>query len=128
MQKVIPGKKNIFLRISQVPHITFLWQFLLAGLMLGMAVFFIGSEHVELSQIREQFQGLYPIYLLFGLLLTALYVVLQGEMYVQSFKTVFWKLKLRHAMVLFLKRNLVSVFLPAGGFSSLAFFSGNLEK
>ena len=96
--------------------------------MLGMAVFFIGSEHVELSQIREQFQGLYPIYLLFGLLLTALYVVLQGEMYVQSFKTVFWKLKLRHAMVLFLKRNLVSVFLPAGGFSSLAFFSGNLEK
>ena len=96
--------------------------------MLGMAGLFIWSEHVELRQIREQFLEIYPIYLLLGGLLTALYIFLQGEMYVESFKTVQYKLKLRHAILLFLKRNLVSVFLPAGGFSSLAFFNGKLEK
>ncbi len=128
MLKTILAVKNKFWSFSRARHLTFLWQLLLAGLMLGMAVFFIRSEHVELSEITEQFQTVYPIYLLFGILLTALYIVLQGEMYVQSFKTVYWKLKLRHGILLFLKRNLVSVFLPAGGFSSLAFFSKNLEK
>src|SRR5258706_3644998 len=96
--------------------------------MLGMAALFIRSQHVELREIRGQFLGIYPIYLLLGSLLTGLYIFLQGEMYVQSFRTVQWKLKRRHAILLFLKRNLVSVFLPAGGFSSLAFFSENLKQ
>ncbi len=114
-EKKIPRSKKIL-------RSTFLWQFLLAAVMLAMAALFIRSEHVELRQIREQFLGIYPIYLLLGGLLTALYIFLQGEMYVQSFKTVQWKLKRRHAILLFLKRNLVSVFLPAGGFSSLTFW------
>src|SRR5258708_7182612 len=125
---VSPDKKNKFWRISRIPHFTFVWQFILAGLMLAMTVFFVKSEHVELFQIREQFQNVYPIYLLFGVLLTIIYILLQGEMYVHSFKTVGWTLKLRHGVALFLKRNLISVFLPAGGFSSLAFFSRSIEK
>ena len=35
---------------------------------------------------------------------------------------------LRVALRMFLKRNLLSVFLPAGGFSSLAFFTGEVES
>ena len=37
-------------------------------------------------------------------------------------------LKLWDAIILFLKRNFISVFLPAGAVSSLAFFSKNIEK
>jgi len=126
--KASPENEKKIPRIKKILRSTFLWQFLLAAVMLAMAGLFIRSQHVELRQIREQFLGIYPIYLLLGGLLTALYIFLQGEMYVQSFKTVQWKLKRRHAILLFLKRNLVSVFLPAGGFSSLTFFSGTLEK
>ena len=128
MVKASPENGKKISRIQKILRSTFLWQFLLAAVMLAMAGLFIRSQHVELGQIREQFLGIYPIYLLLGGLLTALYIFLQGEMYVQSFKTVQWKLKRRHAILLFLKRNLVSVFLPAGGFSSLTFFSGTLEK
>jgi len=126
--KASPENEKKIPRIKKILRSTFLWQFLLAAVMLAMAGLFIRSQHVELRQIREQFLGIYPIYLLLGGLLTAFYIFLQGEMYVQSFKTVQWKLKRRHAILLFLKRNLVSVFLPAGGFSSLTFFSGTLEK
>jgi phosphatidylglycerol lysyltransferase len=38
------------------------------------------------------------------------------------------KLKLWDAIILFLKRNFISVFLPAGAVSSLAFFSNEIEK
>ncbi|MDO7743616.1 MAG: lysylphosphatidylglycerol synthase domain-containing protein, partial [Pedobacter sp.] len=38
------------------------------------------------------------------------------------------KVTVGDASMLFLKRNFVSVFLPAGGVSSLAFFSGNIEQ
>ncbi len=49
-------------------------------------------------------------------------------MYVASFSSIQCKVKLRDTISLFLKRNLISVFLPAGGVSSLAFFTGPLEK
>ena len=38
------------------------------------------------------------------------------------------RLKLWDAIILFLKRNFISVFLPAGAVSSLAFFSNEIEK
>ena len=120
--------KQKSLTFSRIIRSSFLWQFLMAAIMLGMAAFFVSSEHLELAQIRKQFLGIHPIYLLYGILLTCLYILLQGEMYVQSFKTVQWKLKLRTGVLLFLKRNLISVFLPAGGFSSLTFFSSKIQK
>ena len=49
-------------------------------------------------------------------------------MYVTSFASIELKLKLWDAIILFLKRNFISVFLPAGAVSSLAFFSNEIEK
>jgi phosphatidylglycerol lysyltransferase len=45
-----------------------------------------------------------------------------------AFAAVGCKVFLTDAVILFLKRNLVSIFLPAGGVSSLAFFSSTIEK
>jgi phosphatidylglycerol lysyltransferase len=53
---------------------------------------------------------------------------LQGLMYTSSFASVHTSLPLSDAIILFLKRNLISVFLPAGGVSSLAFYTRSIEK
>lgn len=106
----------------------FFWQLILALFMIGMAAFFIRNEHLELREIRNKFQELNIFYLTIGCLLTLLYLLLQGEMYVQSFKTLNQSITLKSGATLFLKRNLVSIFLPAGGFSSLVFFSKDIEN
>lgn len=104
------------------------WQVILALFMIGMALFFIKNEHLELLDIKKQFNQLNPFYLVLGGIVTVIYICLQGEMYVQSFKAVSLSINLKKATSLFLKRNLVSVFLPAGGFSSLVFFSKDIEN
>lgn len=96
--------------------------------MIGMAAFFIRHEHVELFSIREKLSEAVPVFVALGILLTFVYVLFQGLMYVHSFKAIRKEVPLFSAIALYLKRNFVSVFLPAGGFSSLAFFTRDLEK
>jgi phosphatidylglycerol lysyltransferase len=47
---------------------------------------------------------------------------------VTSFASINTRLRLWDAIILFLKRNFISVFLPAGAVSSLAFFTKEIEK
>jgi phosphatidylglycerol lysyltransferase len=106
----------------------FFWQVLLAVFMLAMAVFFIKHEQAELMEMGSQLRNVKSIYLLLGTLLTMIHIFLQGEMYVRCFGSLGRVVSHQKAMLLFLKRNLVSVFLPAGGLSSLAFFSRQIES
>ncbi len=114
--------------ISKLIYNKFFWQFFVAIFMLGMAVFFIRQEHLEVIKIKEQLASCDPVYILTGLLLTVVYVLAQAQMYVHSFRALNKKIPLGLALRLFLKRNLVSVFLPAGGFSSLVFFTREIES
>lgn len=101
---------------------------MLAIFMVGMAVFFLSHEQVEILKIREQLNNTNPYYMGLGLLLTLGYVLSMGGMYIHSFRTLGATIGWKSAIKLYLKRNVVSVFLPAGGFSSLLFFTGDLEK
>ena len=114
--------------ISNLIYNKFFWQFFLAVFMLGMAIFFIRAQHVELIQIRAQLNTAVPLYIAFGILLTIVYILAQGQMYVHSFRALNVRLSLGNAIKLFLKRNLISIFLPAGGFSSLIFFTREIEE
>ncbi len=49
-------------------------------------------------------------------------------MYVFAFASGRNKVSLIDSIILFIKRNFISVFLPAGGISSLAFFTGAIES
>jgi phosphatidylglycerol lysyltransferase len=49
-------------------------------------------------------------------------------MYLASFASLGHSINLFEATILYLKRNFISIFLPAGGISSLAFFTSDLEK
>jgi len=114
--------------LSNLVYNKFFWQFILAVFMLGMAVFFIRNQQVEVIQITRQLDTAVPLYVVMGILLSGIYIVAQGQMYVHSFKALNVDISLGNAIKLFLKRNLISVFLPAGGFSSLIFFTREIEE
>ena len=114
--------------LSKLIYNKFLWQFFLAIFMLLMAIFFIRQQHLEFTQIRQQLNNSNGTYILLGIILTIIYVIAQAQMYVHSFKALHKDISLFTALILFLKRNLVSLFLPAGGFTSLAFFNTDLEE
>ena len=97
------------------------WQELLAVLILFLAFVFFRSERKEMSAIMPQIREANPLWIGAGILLTFVYVFLQALMYVTSVRAVGVKLRMWDALELFLKRNFLSVFLPAGGISSLAF-------
>ncbi|MDD4922211.1 MAG: phosphatidylglycerol lysyltransferase domain-containing protein [Bacteroidales bacterium] len=105
----------------------FIWQLFLAVFMVGLAIFFISHEHLEVLKIRNQLLLSNSWYVLTGMVLTVVYFFLMGLMYVYSFRAIGQKIPLLMAVRLFLKRNFVSVFLPAGGFSSLLFFTKEAE-
>jgi phosphatidylglycerol lysyltransferase len=103
-------------------------QFLFTALFIGLAAWFISHEKAELHKVKEILSAANIKWVLAGLGLVLFYIFIQAVMYVTSFGSINARLNLWDAVVLFLKRNFVSVFLPAGAVSSLAFFSNEIEK
>lgn len=95
---------------------------------IGVGIWFFEHERTELGQIRSTIEWSDKYWIGAGILLFLFYVLLQALMYNMAFRSVNSKINFTDAILLFLKRNFISVFLPAGGVSSLAFFSGALEK
>jgi phosphatidylglycerol lysyltransferase len=104
------------------------WKEILAILMILLAFIFFRSERRELKQIIPNIENADPVWILIGMALTAAYVFLQSGMYVSSFSAIGLLLKWADAVELFLKRNFLSIFLPAGGVSALAYTPTQLRK
>jgi len=105
-----------------------IWRIIIALLMIVFCIYFIKNEHLELQKITLTLSNAKPIFVIVGICLTIVYILLQAWMYIESFNATNSSIPLSTAIKLFLKRNLVSVFLPAGGFSSLVFFNKELNK
>jgi phosphatidylglycerol lysyltransferase len=103
-------------------------QSILSVLFIALGLHFFRHEQTELEEIKRTLLNADLYYVLTGVALTIFYICIQGMMYSYSFRSVDEHITLKSAMVLFIKRNLISVFLPAGGISSLAFFSKSIEK
>ncbi|HNW57007.1 MAG TPA: lysylphosphatidylglycerol synthase domain-containing protein, partial [Bacteroidales bacterium] len=114
--------------ISKLLYNKFTWQLIFSTFLIGMAVFFIRHENLELSKIKDQLAASNPVYVALGIFVTCVYIIFQGQMYVHSYRSMGINIPLIMTVRLFLKRNFISIFLPAGGFSSLAFFTGEIEK
>jgi phosphatidylglycerol lysyltransferase len=95
---------------------------------IGLAIWFIKHEGAELAEVRPLLSTASLPWLIAGLALSIVYVFIHGAMYKAAFASVASKISIIDGTVLYLKRNFVSVFLPAGGVSSLAFFSSDIEK
>ena len=95
---------------------------------IGLAIWFIKHEGAELREVRPLLIRVDWRWIGFGMALDIVYVFINGKMYQSAFAAVATSVSVGDGMLLFLKRNFVSVFLPAGGVSSLAFFSGDIQK
>ncbi|MDQ6480203.1 phosphatidylglycerol lysyltransferase domain-containing protein [Dyadobacter sp. LHD-138] len=101
---------------------------LIGAVCMLMAVWFVRHEEAEVRKVYDLVQTATPVYIALGLLVTVLYIFLQGLTYQLSFKALEKKIDLLTLTELFLRRNFISVFLPAGGISSLAFFTSRTER
>jgi phosphatidylglycerol lysyltransferase len=104
------------------------WREIVAALMILLAFIFFRSERKELLQIIPNIENADGRWLITGLIVTVLYILLQSGMYVSSFASISLSLKWVDAIELFLKRNFLSIFLPAGGVSALAYTPSQLRK
>ena len=127
---MIPFIKTIFEKISALfkGNVKVVFRFLFTGLFIGLAVWFFNHEKTELHSVGNVLFAAKPGLIIAGFVLVAFYIFIQGLMYIASFAAVNAHLGVWDSIVLFLKRNFISVFLPAGGVSSLAFFSTAIEK
>ena len=103
-------------------------QVVVAGLFLLFLIYFIRNEHLNTRHFQEALSKANPIWIAAGIIITGLYLLLQALLYVYSFKSIGISIGLKSALRLYLKRNFVSTFLPAGTFTSLAFFTDELDK
>lgn len=120
------GLKDYF-KISKFSPKTY-WKEILAVFIILLAFVFFRSERHEMRQIIPQLRQANLMWILAGVGITLIYITLQALMYVQSFRAVHLQLKLPEAITLFLKRNFLSVFLPAGGISSLSYLPTELKR
>jgi phosphatidylglycerol lysyltransferase len=119
-------KEKIFIFFNENGKI--ITQFLFTATFIILAVWFVYHQKHELRLVRNTLADANNYWVLAGLGLVLFYIFIQGVMYVTSFASTNTRIGLWDAIILFLKRNFISVFLPAGAVSSLAFFSGEIEK
>jgi phosphatidylglycerol lysyltransferase len=103
-------------------------QFLFTALFIILASLFVFHQKQELRNVRNTLAEANNYWILAGLALVGFYIFVQGVMYVTSFASINIRLKLWDAIILFLKRNFISLFLPAGGVASMAFFTKEIER
>jgi phosphatidylglycerol lysyltransferase len=97
-------------------------------LLLILGIYFIRLQGSELRNVGTYLRNGNTLYVLIGSGITLVYIWLQALMYQSSFKAVGLKVSIYESAILFLKRNLISIFLPGGGITSLAFFTGDIQK
>ncbi len=103
-------------------------QFSLTFLFIAIGTWFFKHEQSELQQVGHVLITSQWQYIMLGIGLTVIYLLAQGSMYKFAFAAVGISIPIVPATLLFLKRNFISIFIPAGGVASLAFFTGDFEK
>ena len=99
----------------------------IAVLFILVAIYFFRKEREELRSIIPALKQSDWRYITLGVIITCVYILCQSGMYVYSFATVKSKLSWVLAIELYLKRNFLSVFLPAGGITALAYMPNSLR-
>lgn len=104
------------------------WKELLGLVFLLVAFFFFRQQRKELVSLGSSLKHTNIPWLLTGIAFTVVYILLQAALYVYSFLAVGGRISWLNATELFLKRNVIAVFLPAGGITALAYLPANIRK
>jgi phosphatidylglycerol lysyltransferase len=116
--------QNITSRIS--PKV--ILQIAVALIPIVFCIYFIRHEKLELQHSLSLIQQVNPWLLLVALFICFIYLIVHGMMYLESFRTLNARVSFKSMLLLSLKRGFISVFLPAGGISSYAFFTGAIQE
>ncbi len=100
----------------------------LAVFFILVAIYFFRQERNELSSIIPALKKANVTWISAGVFITIVYILFQTGMYVFSFAAVKARLPWLVGIELFLKRNFLSVFLPAGGITALAYMPVSLRR
>lgn len=119
-------KEKVFIFLNE--NAKLITQFIFTALFIILAAWFTFHQKHELLLVRNILSDANVNWVIAGVGLVLFYIFVQGVMYVTSFASIDTRIGLWDAIILFLKRNFISVFLPAGAVSSLAFFSNEIEK
>ncbi len=124
MKKIFSPLRKIF----RTPSSKVRWKEILALLVLMLAIVFFRSERKELSNIIPHLESADPFWLITLSGLTLLTFLCQAGIYRNSFAATGRALSWPVALQLYLKRNFLGVFLPAGSVSALAYSPSQLRK
>jgi len=102
--------------------------FTLFSIGIGIRIWFIFHEQTELVEVRHVLFTADWRFVFTGILLTFGYILLQGLMYVASFASIRHRILLLTVVVLFLKRNLISIFFRMSGFLHFPFLPVRLKR
>ncbi len=117
-EEIIEPKQKLFTKVG--------WKEILAILFLGVAVYFFWRERKELATLGHSLQNTDQLWLWIGIAFTAVYILLQAALYVYSFYAVKGIVSWFIAIILFLKRNVIAVFLPGGGLTALGYMPSGI--
>ncbi|HEX8279152.1 MAG TPA: lysylphosphatidylglycerol synthase domain-containing protein, partial [Segetibacter sp.] len=104
------------------------WKEILSIIFIIIAIYFFWKQRGELRSLGSSLQNTNRWWLAFGIAGTVIYILLQAGLYVYSFRAVGGRISWLHAIELYLKRNVIAVFLPAGGITALAYMPANTRK
>ncbi len=105
-----------------------IFQIAVGLLSVFLGIYFIKHQRAELGEVKTVLIQANKWLLLIGIILVFLFVVIQGFMYQFSFKAVNKFISLKMGILLYLKRNFISVFIPAGTVTNMFFFNKEIEE
>ena len=104
------------------------WKEILAIIFILIACYFFWKQRGELKSLNSSLKSTSGLWLGVGIVGTLFYVLLQAGLYVYSFLAIGGNITWLQAIELYLKRNVIAVFLPAGGITALAYLPGNIRQ
>jgi phosphatidylglycerol lysyltransferase len=104
------------------------WKEVLAIVFILVAIYFFWKQRGELHSLGTSLQSTNRLWLWWGIAGTVIYILLQAALYVYSFLAIGGCITWLHAIELYLKRNVIAVFLPAGGITALAYLPANIRE
>ncbi|GAC1425160.1 MAG: hypothetical protein NVS9B7_06210 [Flavisolibacter sp.] len=118
---------NFYKRISFFSKKIY-WREIFACFLLFIGIYFLRQQRHEVSSIFPHLHAANKWWLGAATIITLIFIGLQSAMYISSFLALRTKFKWSHAIELFLKRNLLGVFLPGGGVSALAYTPASIRR
>jgi len=103
-------------------------QIAIALIPIAFCIYFLKHEGYQLQKSFNLIKQVRPELMLLALFVTLIYIIIHGYMYKASFKALNADIPYKNLLILALKRNFISVFIPAGGVSSYAFFTREIEN